>query len=84
MATPKGTVRTTVHPLKSNTSTYPDFIKGEFPETDLRSALVDAGVVAVGENGAFPRTKLLESNWFDVLELSGKFNAYTDFMGAVE
>lgn len=36
---------------------------------------------ADGENGALPRTKL-----FDIVcpEFTGKFKAYTDFIGAVE
>ena len=36
---------------------------------------------AEGENGALPRTKL-----FDIVcpEFTGKFKAYTDFIGAVE
>lgn len=32
-------------------------------------------LLEVGENGAFPRTRLLDSNWLDVLEFSGKLRA---------
>lgn len=47
----------------------------------LNAALADDDELrAVGENGALPRTNACP----EMLELTGKFNAYTAFTGAVE
>jgi hypothetical protein len=35
----------------------------------------DGEFVDVGENGALPRTRLLDNSWLDVLEFNGKFRA---------
>jgi len=46
----------------------------------LNAALADDDELrAVGENGALPRTECPE-----MFEFTGKFNAYTAFIGAVE
>ena len=51
----------------------------------LNAALADGDELrAVGENGALPRTKLFDNTCPDMFELTGKFNAYTAFIGAVE
>lgn len=66
-------------------NSYLMFIVRLFGFLDFSSVVVDCGAsTAVGEKGALPRTKLFDSSWLDVLELRGKFRAYTPFIGAVE